>query len=144
MLVLNQHKRSPCRASEPYDLRVATEGRNVLGGELEPCGLDPLTGFFRDGSCRTGGQDVGVHAVCAVMTEEFLEFSSSVGNDLSTPRPEWGFPGLRPGDRWCLCASRWQEALAAGTAPPVVLEATHVLALEFSSLDDLRGHAARL
>ena len=122
---------------------MATEGRNVLGGELEPCGLDPVTGFFRDGSCRTGGQDVGVHAVCAVMTEEFLAFSSSVGNDLSTPRPEWGFPGLRPGDQWCLCAGRWQEALAAGTAPPVVLEATHVLALEFSSLDDLRAHAAR-
>jgi uncharacterized protein (DUF2237 family) len=119
-----------------------SEGLNVLGGSLEPCSVDPVTGFYRDGSCRTGGQDVGVHAVCAVMTEEFLEFSVSAGNDLSTPRPEWGFPGLRPGDRWCVCAPRWQEALDAGVAPPVVLEATHALALEFSSLDDLRAHAA--
>jgi uncharacterized protein len=118
-----------------------SEGQNVLGGPLEECSLDPLTGFFRDGSCRTGGQDVGVHAVCAVMTEEFLEFSASVGNDLSTPHLEWGFPGLWPGDRWCLCAGRWQEALEAGVAPPVALEATHALALEFSSLDDLRAHA---
>jgi uncharacterized protein len=119
-----------------------SDGLNVLGGSLEPCSVDPVTGFYRDGSCRTGGQDVGVHAVCAVMTEEFLEFSVSAGNDLSTPRPEWGFPGLRPGDRWCVCAPRWQEALDAGVAPPVVLEATHALALEFSSLDDLRAHAA--
>jgi uncharacterized protein (DUF2237 family) len=121
---------------------VSAEGRNVIGGPLEPCSFDPLTGFWRDGACRTGGQDVGVHAVCAVMTEEFLAFSASVGNDLSTPRPEWGFPGLVPGDRWCLCAGRWQEALEAGTAPPVVLDATHALALEFSSLDDLSAHAA--
>ena len=120
---------------------MTSEGLNVLGGALEPCGFDPLTGFYRDGTCRTGGQDVGVHAVCALMTEEFLEFSASVGNDLSTPHPEWGFAGLQPGDRWCLCAGRWQEALDAGAAPPVVLEATHALALEFSSLDDLRAHA---
>ena len=127
----------------------------MLGGPLEPCGREPapvpgsslvptrfvLTGFWRDGSCRTGGQDLGVHAVCAVMTEEFLEYSRSVGNDLSTPHPEWGFPGLRPGDHWCLCADRWQQALEAGMAPPVVLEATHALALEFSSLDDLRAYA---
>jgi uncharacterized protein len=126
----------------PYDVSVNAEGRNVLGGPLEPCGFDPVTGFWRDGSCRTGGQDVGVHAVCAVMTEEFLEFSASVGNDLSTPQPEFGFAGLEPGDRWCLCAGRWQEALEAGVAPPVVLEATHALALEFSSLDDLRAHAS--
>ena len=118
-----------------------TEGLNVLGGALEPCGFDPLTGFYRDGTCRTGGQDLGVHAVCAVMTAEFLEFSASVGNDLSTPHPEWGFAGLEPGDRWCLCAARWHEALDADAAPPVVLEATHALALEFSSLDDLRAHA---
>jgi uncharacterized protein (DUF2237 family) len=117
-------------------------GQNVLGGPLEECSTAPLTGFFRDGTCRTGGQDMGVHAVCAVMTEEFLAFSASVGNDLSTPRPEWGFPGLREGDRWCLCADRWQEALDAGMAPRVVLEATHALALEFSSLDDLEAHAA--
>jgi uncharacterized protein (DUF2237 family) len=121
---------------------VSAEGHNVLGGPLEPCSFDPVTGFWRDGTCRTGGQDVGVHAVCAVMTEEFLQFSAGVGNDLSTPRPEFGFAGLEPGDRWCLCASRWQEALEAGIAPPVVLEATQALALEFSSLDDLRAHAA--
>jgi uncharacterized protein (DUF2237 family) len=129
-------------AWHPYDESVSAEGRNVLGGSLEPCGFDPVTGFWRDGSCRTGGQDVGVHAICAVMTEEFLEFSASVGNDLSTSQPEFGFPGLEPGDRWCLCAGRWQEALEAGVAPPVVLEATHALTLEFSSLDDLRAHAA--
>ena len=116
--------------------------RNVLGGDLESCGTDPMTGFHRDGTCTVGPQDVGLHAVCAVMTEEFLEFSASVGNDLSTPHPEWGFPGLRPGDRWCVCAGRWQEAVDAGVAPPVVLEATHALALEFSSLDDLRANAA--
>jgi len=119
-----------------------SEGQNVLGGPLEPCSFDPLTGFWRDGTCRTGGQDLGVHAVCAVMTDEFLAFSASVGNDLSTPRPEWGFPGLKPGDRWCLCAARWQEAFEAGMAPAVALEATHALALEFTSLDDLRAHAA--
>ena len=119
-----------------------SEGLNVLGGELEGCSFDPLTGFWRDGSCQTGGQDVGVHAVCAVMTDAFLRFSASVGNDLSTPHPDLGFPGLQPGDRWCLCASSWQEALEAGVAPPVVLEATHALALEFSSLADLQAHAA--
>lgn len=118
-----------------------SEGLNVLGGELEPCSVDPVTGFYRDGTCRTGGQDVGVHAVCAVMTEEFLAFSAAAGNDLSTPRPEWGFPGLVPGDRWCVCAPRWQEALEAGEAPPVVLAATHALALEFSTLGDLRAHS---
>jgi uncharacterized protein (DUF2237 family) len=118
-----------------------SDGLNVLGGPLEACGYDPVTGFWRDGSCRTSGQDLGVHAVCAVMTDEFLSYSSSVGNDLSTPHPEFGFPGLRPGDRWCLCADRWQQALEAGFAPPVVLEATHALALEFSSLDDLRSYA---
>jgi uncharacterized protein (DUF2237 family) len=118
-----------------------SEGLNVLGGPLEPCGYDPVTGFWRDGSCRTGGQDLGVHAVCAVMTEEFLEYSRFVGNDLSTPHPELGFDGLQEGDRWCLCAGRWQQALEAGFAPPVILEATHALALEFSSLTSLREYA---
>jgi uncharacterized protein (DUF2237 family) len=118
-----------------------SRGQNVLGGELEPCGIDPVTGFYRDGTCRTGSGDLGVHAVCAVMTEEFLAFSSSAGNDLSTPHPEWGFPGLVPGDRWCVCAPRWQEAFDAGEAPPVVLAATHAAALEFSSLADLRAYA---
>lgn len=114
---------------------------NVLGGDLEPCSFDPVTGFFRDGYCRTEGRDPGFHAVCAVMTVEFLEFSKSVGNDLSTPRPQWLFPGLAPGDRWCVVAARWAEALEAGLAPPVVLEATHASALEFVSLADLEAHA---
>ncbi len=119
-------------------------GVNVLGGPLVPCSLEPLTGFYRDGCCETGAQDHGVHTVCAVMTEDFLAFSRSVGNDLSTPRPEWGFAGLVPGDRWCLCAPRWQEALEADHAPPVVLEATHRQTLEWASLADLEAHAAGL
>lgn len=114
--------------------------KNVLGGELEPCGLDPVTGFYRDGCCNTGADDAGVHTVCAVVTDQFLAFSRAQGNDLSTPRP--GFQGLQAGDRWCLCASRWQEALNAGQAPAVVLEATHAATLEWASLDDLRRHAA--
>jgi uncharacterized protein (DUF2237 family) len=116
---------------------------NVLGDDLEPCSFDPVTGFHRDGYCRTGSGDLGMHVVCAVMTEEFLEFTRSRGNDLVTPQPEWMFPGLEPGDRWCLVAARWQEALEAGVAPPVVLEATHASALEFVSLDDLETHALR-
>jgi len=115
--------------------------KNVLGGELQPCGFDPLTGFYRDGCCESGGDDPGVHAVCARMTEEFLAFSVAAGNDLVTPRPEFGFAGLRAGDRWCLCASRWQEAYEAGVAPPVVLEATHARALEWCNTDALREHA---
>ena len=120
---------------------MAVERRNVLGGVLQPCSMSPMTGFFRDGCCRTGRGDVGVHVVCAMVTEEFLAFSKSRGNDLSTPRPEFDFPGLKPGDRWCLCASRWRDALEAGMAPPVVLEATHESALEFLDLSDLRAHA---
>ncbi len=116
--------------------------RNVLGTDLEPCGFDPLTGFYRDGCCETGAEDVGVHVVCAEMTAEFLEFSAAAGNDLSTPRPEFGFMGLRPGDRWCLCASRWQEAFEAGVAPPVHLAATHASASEWCSVEALRAHAA--
>jgi uncharacterized protein (DUF2237 family) len=117
--------------------------RNVLGGELDDCGRDPLTGFYRNGCCDTGADDVGVHVVCARMTAEFLDFALSQGNDLITPVPAAGFPGLTPGDRWCLCASRWREALDAGVAPPVVLEATHVATLEWIDLRDLRRHAAR-
>lgn len=116
--------------------------RNVLGDELESCSTDPLTGFYRDGCCNTGGEDAGVHVVCAEMTDAFLEFSASVGNDLSTPNPGFGFKGLRAGDRWCLCASRWVEAFEAGAAPRVVLAATHMAMLEFASLDELRAHAA--
>jgi len=115
--------------------------RNVLGGNLEICGTNPMTGFYRTGCCDTGGEDAGVHTVCARVTAEFLEFSAEAGNDLSTPRPEYGFAGLRPGDRWCLCADRWAQAHAAGAAPPVVLEATHACTLEWIDLADLQRHA---
>ena len=115
--------------------------KNVLGTALQSCSQDPVTGFFRTGSCDTGPRDQGQHVVCAEMTETFLRFTKSKGNDLSTPRPEWNFPGLEPGDCWCLCAARWQEALEAGCAPPVIREATHEKALEVLSLDDLRAHA---
>jgi uncharacterized protein (DUF2237 family) len=114
---------------------------NVVGGELLSCSTEPLTGFFRDGCCSTGPEDLGSHTVCAVMTEEFLAFSRAAGNDLSTPVPEWGFPGLQPGDRWCVCAARWLEAHEAGFAPPVVLGATHARALEVVSIDALTARA---
>jgi uncharacterized protein (DUF2237 family) len=114
---------------------------NVVGGELLPCSSEPLTGFYRDGCCATGVEDVGSHTVCAIMTEEFLRFSARAGNDLSTPRPEWGFPGLVPGDRWCVCASRWLEAHDAGCAPRVVLGATHARALDVVSIEALLAHA---
>ena len=115
--------------------------KNVLGTELEPCSYDPLTGFYRNGCCDTGAEDVGLHTVCIQATAEFLEFSASVGNDLSTPIPEYSFPGVKPGDRWCLCASRWQEAFEAGAAPPVILAATHATTLEWVDTDGLRAHA---
>jgi uncharacterized protein (DUF2237 family) len=118
--------------------------RNVLGDRLDVCSTEPKTGFFRDGCCSTNGEDVGSHTVCAVMTAAFLEFSQSCGNDLSTPMPQFGFPGLRPGDRWCLCAPRWREALEAGCAPRVVLRATHEGALEHCSLADLKRFALDL
>ncbi|MEN8695374.1 MAG: DUF2237 family protein [Akkermansiaceae bacterium] len=114
--------------------------RNVLGGELAVCSRDPLTGFFRDGCCNTNGKDSGMHMVCARVTEEFLTFSIERGNNLSTPRPEYQFPGLKPDDQWCVCVSRWKEALDAGLAPPVVLEATHASATEFIDLEILRAH----
>ena len=116
---------------------------NVLGTDLKSCCQSPLTGFYRDGYCRTGADDRGMHTVCAQVTQEFLEFSVRAGNDLSTPRPEYGFPGLVPGDRWCVCVQRWQEAFVAGCAPPVVLEACHISALEFVDLDSLRQHAVK-
>jgi uncharacterized protein (DUF2237 family) len=115
--------------------------RNVLGGVLLPCSVAPLTGFFRDGCCNSGPGDRGLHVVCAEVTEEFLRFSRSRGNDLSTPRPDYGFAGLKPGDRWCLCAARWEEARLAGQAPPVLLEATHEAALTVLRLAELRDHA---
>lgn len=114
---------------------------NVLGEPLAACGADPVTGFWRDGCCNTGPEDRGVHTVCAVMTADFLIFSKAAGNDLSTPRPEFGFPGLQPGDRWCLCAARWAEAWHAGAAPKLVLAATHIATLHFASLDVLKAYA---
>ncbi len=115
--------------------------KNVLGTELKPCCTDPMTGFYRDGYCRTGQTDYGVHIVCIEATEEFLDFTVKAGNDLVTPVPEYQFPGLVVGDRWCLCVSRWQEALQAGCAPPVILESTHMSAIEFVSLEDLKAYA---
>ena len=114
---------------------------NVLGEELQSCSLDPLTGYYRTGCCENHGDDPGVHVICVVMTDEFLTYSKSVGNDLSTPMPQYGFAGLHEGDQWCLCASRWQEAFEAGAAPKVRLSSTHLSALEYSSLADLRAHA---
>jgi uncharacterized protein len=127
MLRDDSHERS---AGEP--------ALNVLGEPIEICSLTPMTGFYRDGCCNTGEEDAGSHTVCAVMTAEFLEFSKAAGNDLSTPMPAIGFPGLKPGDRWCLCAPRWQEALEAGSAPRVVLRATHQEALNYCAFADLK------
>lgn len=118
-----------------------TPDLNVLGGRLLPCSHSPRTGFFRDGSCNTGPEDAGLHVVCVQVTAEFLAYSRAQGNDLSTPAPQWGFPGLKPGDRWCLCAGRWREAKDDGVAPPVVLAATHEEALAVVPLGDLRLHA---
>ena len=123
-------------------MRFDETARNVLGGELEPCSRNPLTGFFRNGCCETGPDDLGLHTVCAVMTAEFLAYSKSVGNDLSTPQPAYHFPGLKPGDRWCLCAPRWKEALDDGQAPPLVLEATHEETLAIVPLGVLKDFAA--
>lgn len=117
---------------------------NVFGELLQGCSDDPVTGFYRDGCCNSGPDDRGRHVVCVIMTAEFLRFSRAQGNDLSTPRPEFGFPGLKPGDRWCLCADRWREALEANAAPRVVLRATHRLALEHVDLTDLKRHAIDL
>jgi hypothetical protein len=121
--------------------RVDPAARNVLGGELAPCSTRPLTGFFRNGCCETAAEDLGMHTVCAVMTAEFLAFSARMGNDLTTPQPDFQFPGLKPGDRWCLCAPRWKEALDAGVAPPVVLEATHEETLAITPLGILKDYA---
>ena len=121
--------------------RRRSPSRNVLGSQLESCSIKPMTGFFRNGCCDTGPEDAGSHTVCVIMTDEFLEFSKARGNDLSTPMPDFGFPGLKAGDRWCLCAPRWQEALEAGRAPRVVLRATHEGALNYCSLTDLKRHA---
>jgi len=123
---------------------MSDDQRNVFGEPITACSLNPLTGFYRTGCCETGPEDVGVHTVCAEVTREFLEFSKRRGNDLSTPRPELGFPGLNPGDRWCLCAARWQEAFEAGAAPRVVLAATHASTLDIVRLANLKRHALDL
>lgn len=132
----------------PFDEQPANQnGRsalNVLGEPLAGCSTEPLTGFFRDGYCNTGPMDHGVHTVCAVMTEDFLTFTRAVGNDLSTPRPEFEFPGLKPGDRWCLCAARWLQAHEAGMAPQVHLAGTHAKTLEIVPLEALKAHAIDL
>ncbi|MFM7011650.1 MAG: DUF2237 family protein [Betaproteobacteria bacterium] len=120
---------------------MSESARNVLGEELVPCSYDPLTGYFRDGCCHTDLHDLGSHVICAKVTDEFLEFSRSRGNDLSTPRPEYRFAGLKDGDRWCLCALRWKEALAAGVAPEVVLASTHIRALDFVTIEQLTAYA---
>ncbi|MGV0023630.1 DUF2237 family protein [Phormidesmis priestleyi] len=118
-----------------------TDAKNVLGGTLESCSTDPMTGFFRNGCCETGPQDVGTHVVCAQVTDEFLAYTKLEGNDLSTPRPMYEFPGLKSGDKWCLCISRWKQALDAGVAPPIVLSATHEAALKVVPLEVLKEHA---
>ena len=120
---------------------MSASAKNVVGGPLQPCSMDPLTGFYRDGCCNTSSDDYGSHTVCAQMTDAFLAFSASRGNDLSTPNPQYRFPGLKAGDRWCLCAARWREAAEAGLAPPVILESTHARALEVVALADLEYHA---
>ena len=118
--------------------------RNVLGTELVPCSLDPVTGFYRNGCCDTGPEDEGLHTICCQVTAEFLAHQREIGNDLSTPFPLFGFPGLEPGDRWCVCITRWKESFEAGAACPVILEATHMHALEYVDLDDLKKHAVAL
>jgi uncharacterized protein len=128
---------TPAKTSEA----VNAVARNVLGQPLVPCSFDPLTGFFRDGCCKTGVEDVGTHVLCAVVTQPFLEFSKAQGNDLSTPRPQWNFEGLNPGDAWCLCVTRWIDALRAGCAPQVKLESTHIKTLEFVALDVLQANS---
>ncbi|MEM1037175.1 MAG: DUF2237 domain-containing protein [Pseudomonadota bacterium] len=120
-----------------------SSAKNVLGGALEPCSFEPLTGFFRDGCCNTGPMDHGTHTVCVTVTSDFLQYSFSRGNDLITPRPEFSFPGLKPGDKWCLCASRWEEARQMGVAPPVHLDATHSKTLALVELAHLKAHAAQ-
>jgi uncharacterized protein (DUF2237 family) len=126
------------------EAQPTSESRNVLGEPLASCCTRPMTGFYRTGCCETGPEDHGAHVVCAQMTEEFLAFSAAAGNNLITPVPAFGFPGLKPGDRWCLCAGRWQQALDAGVAPPVVLMATHERALDHVALADLKKHALDL
>ena len=121
-------------------MKLMEKQKNVLDSELQDCGIDPMTGFYRDGCCNTGAGDVGTHTVCAIMTDEFLQYSKSKGNDLITPRPEFDFPGLKAGDAWCLCALRWEEARQAGCAPRVKLTSTNIKTLEMVEFEDLKTH----
>jgi len=133
-----------CLGVGPPRAEAAGEAlESVTGAPIALCSADPLTGYYRDGRCRTGADDRGVHVVCAVLTDDFLDYTAQHGNDLTTPRPQLGFPGLRPNDRWCLCAARWEEARQAGVAPPVVLEATHAAALQHTRPQDLQDYALR-
>jgi len=136
------HRRVRRSVPSSATLDTMTDELNVLGGPLQPCGLDPVTGFYRDGCCSTGPEDAGSHTICAVVTREFLAHQQEVGNDLVTPRPEWQFPGLRPGDRWCVVAMRWAQAHLDGVAPPIVLESTHQAALQIVTLEVLQRYAA--
>ena len=135
---MGQQCERPSKESK-MEKEKGSESKNVLGQPLQQCGCNPMTGFYRDGFCETGARDLGSHTVCAVMTEEFLTFTKSRGNDLSTPAPQFNFLGLKSGDRWCLCVTRWKEAYDVGVAPPVILEATHEKALEVASINELRG-----
>jgi uncharacterized protein (DUF2237 family) len=134
-----QQCEKPARGAQMDDKATTVDAKNVLGTPLVQCGCSPMTGFYRDGYCRTETRDVGRHTVCAIVTDEFLDFTRGRGNDLSTPAPQFRFPGLKAGDRWCLCVSRWKEAYDAGYAPPVVLEATHELALQTVTIEELRS-----
>lgn len=129
---------------KPEENICMKKAKNVLGEDLKTCCTSPMTGFYRNGACETGPADIGTHVVCAEVTKDFLEFTRSRGNDLMSPAPHHGFPGLKPGDRWCLCVSRWKEALDAGVAPPVVLSATHEATLKYVSLADLKKHAVTI
>ncbi|MDX2279189.1 MAG: DUF2237 domain-containing protein [Saprospiraceae bacterium] len=139
IMLLGTHQKMYAQAQKQKN--ETTMATNVLGTALQACCFDPKTGYFRDGYCKTRLDDVGTHVVCAVVTQEFLTFTKSRGNDLETPAPQYDFPGLKPGDKWCLCVLRWKEALDAGVAPPVVLESTHAVALKYVQLIDLEKHA---
>jgi uncharacterized protein (DUF2237 family) len=141
---MSRRKELPTQPESAPTPSGAERGRSVFGRPLEACSQRPKTGFFRDGCCNTSPDDRGAHVVCAQMTAEFLAFSRARGNDLSTPAPQVGFPGLRPGDRWCLCAARWKEALDAGCAPPIFLGRTHERALDYVSFDELKRYALDL
>lgn len=128
------------KSQQKMEIKKESKPQNVLGTDLSPCCFEPKTGWYRDGYCNTDFRDRGVHTVCAILTDEFLNYSSSCGNDLKTPNPQYGFPGLKAGDKWCLCVSRWQEAMVAGVAPPVILESTHIKTLETVNLEVLRKY----